>query len=405
MKISNLLAERLIKIFYSLISLFIGARFFAKDDFLILQQIVLFQSVIVFLLNLPYSSIILRLSNNKKKYFKDIYGFVLIFRLGLAIISICSIGIYLKLSLFQTNEILLILFGQISALILIIFLTDIIPHLFNFEGKKNWQLVYINLLFLIFKVITLLVFKSIFYKSVLEIIEAFIVVIWCYNSYIGNLNKADFNFSNFIKVKKIGFLSSGLYLNGIFSVVIVRIDQLILTSQLDKINLSNYMLIGSIISLFMLPLNIYGERVSFILNKSKSKSFESFKSDSQKNLLMFFFMGLGLYLLFMILFEKISILVFNRDLDYLFVPSCILGLSIIINAIGMILGQINVVLNGGYFTLVRTSIGSLAMLFFIYWGYDVLGILGVAIASIVCLFFTNNLFWFISNKVRRILTP
>lgn len=403
MKISNLVWERLIKILYSIVSLFIGARFLSKNDFLLLQQIVLFQSVLVFLINLPYSSIILRLAQDKLSFVNEIYGITIFIRLLLTIVSICSFGIYLHVSLFQTEEIFLILFGLLPSFISLIFLTDIIPHIFNFEGKKNWRLVYISLFFLFIKVSIFFVFKSIFVKSIIETFEALIVLIWCYKTYLFNAKNWNFSLSIIRKVKKLSLLSSGLYFNGIFSVFIIRVDQLILTSHIDKNNLSNYMLVGSIVGLFMIPLNVFGERTSFLLNNSKSKSFIVFQADSRKNIVLFLLMGLILYVLYVVLFEKISLLVFNRDLSYLFVPGCILGLSIIVNALGMVLGQINTIMNGGFFTLIRTALGSLAIMFFISVGYNLLGIKGVSISSMICLFFTNNLFWLFSSKIRKVL--
>lgn len=403
MKISNLVWERLIKILYSIVALFIGARFLSKNDFLLLQQIVLFQSVLVFLINLPYSSIILRLAQDKLSFVNEIYGITIFIRLLLTIVSICSFGIYLHVSLFQTEEIFLILFGLLPSFISLIFLTDIIPHIFNFEGKKNWRLVYISLFFLFIKVSIFFVFKSIFVKSIIETFEALIVLIWCYKTYLFNAKNWNLSLSIIRKVKKLSLLSSGLYFNGIFSVFIIRVDQLILTSHIDKNNLSNYMLVGSIVGLFMIPLNVFGERTSFLLNNSKSKSFIVFQADSRKNIVLFLLMGLILYVLYVVLFEKISLLVFNRDLSYLFVPGCILGLSIIVNALGMVLGQINTIMNGGFFTLIRTALGSLAIMFFISVGYNLLGIKGVSISSMICLFFTNNLFWLFSSKIRKVL--
>lgn len=403
MKISNLVWERLIKILYSIAALFIGARFLSKNDFLLLQQIVLFQSVLAFVINLPYSSIILRLAQDKLSFINETYGITIFIRILLAIVSICSFGLYLHVSLFQSEEVFLILFGLLPSCILYIFLTDIIPHIYDFEGKKNWRLVYIALFFLVFKIVILFVFKSILVKTIIETFEALIVLLWCYKTYLLNVKKWNFNWATIRKVKKLSLLSSGLYFNGVFSVFIVRVDQLMLTSHIDKNNLSNYMLVGSIVGLFMIPLNVFGERVSFLLNNSKSKSFTMFQADSKKNIALFILMGLILYLLFILLFEKISSIVFNRDLSYLFIPGCILGLGIIINASGMILGQINAIMNGGFFTLVRTCLGSLAMIILITMGYKLQGVLGVSIASVICLFFTNNFFWLFSSKIRKVL--
>jgi formate hydrogenlyase subunit 3/multisubunit Na+/H+ antiporter MnhD subunit len=43
------------------------------------------------------------------------------------------------------------------------------------------------------------------------------------------------------------------------------------------------------------------------------------------------------------------------------------------------------------------------MIILITVGYKLQGVLGLSIASMICLFFTNNLFWLFSSKIRKVL--
>jgi hypothetical protein len=404
MKLSNLIVERAIKLIYSLLTLFIGVRVLENDDFLILQQIVLFQSILVFAINLPYTSIIQRLSQRNLKFLPKIYFSIIFLRIILIVLALIGIATYLSFSGFENSEILIILIGQIPGMIVNIFLIDLIPHILDFEGKKNWQVVFVYLFFLFLKIAVLLIIKSLIGKIIIETIEGISVLMWCYFNYLKGNEKPIINGRNLNRIKKLSLLSAGLYINGIFSVFIVRVDQLMLVGQLNKQDLSNYMLIGSIVSLFMIPLNLLGERIGFTLNNAKVHSFENFKLESQKVLFVFLCSGVLLFIFYFFTFEKIAFFIFNRNIKNLFLPGLILGISIVINSIGMILGQVNVILNGGYFTMLRTGIGSVIMVVLISIGYKTYGVFGVTVASLISLILTNILFWFLSSKIRKVLS-
>jgi O-antigen/teichoic acid export membrane protein len=402
-KVGNILAERLIKLLYTIFSLYLGANYFSVIEFSLLQQIILFQSFITVLIVLPVPSLITRLAFTNIKYVESILLEVSILRIILGVLLLILFGVYLDFSNLVLVDITTILLGLIPLLIISSLSTDIVPHIFNFEGNKNWELTKIFALFLIIKLISIVLFKSIYYKIIFEIIEAILLALWNYKTYL----KSSFyrKYSNIYKkrVIKLIKLSTGIYMNGILSVFILRIDQLALVSYVDKDSLSNYLLVVSISSLFLMPMSLIGERLTFVFGSAKSKSLQNFKNTSIKYLFYFLIFSIFLYLLFVYSFSKISIIFFNRNLDNYRLISLILGTTIISNSIGMILGLINSTLNDGIYTMKRTFFGCLFLLILVKIGFNYFGIMGVASASAISLFFTNILFWFFSSKIRRII--
>lgn len=402
-KIGNLLLDRIIKLFYTILSLYLGANFFTDQDFFLLQQITLFQSFLLFIVCLPVNSILIRLGNSSIKYFKTLLGSIFILRFILGFLSICIFCIYLIYSNFSNTSILTISFGLLPVLLSTVFIIEIIPHVFNFEGKKNWQLIYIYLFFLILKCISIILVRSLEVKIFIEVVEISIVLIWNYKAYLSNVFKNNFGDVYSLRVKKLVLSSSGLYLNAILSVFILRIDQFALINLVDKKSLSSYMLIVSISSLFLTPMSLLGERLAYIMSFERSKSLNDFSKISIKTLFFFVFLSLILYCIFSLLFIPISQFVFNRDLKEFKVVAFILGTTIVSNSVGMIFGQMNSIMNGGMFTMLRSLVGCIILFIGVSVGFELFGIIGVAVASAASLFITNILFWFFSPKIRSVI--
>jgi len=402
-KIGNLFLDRLIKLSYTILSLYLGANFFIHQDFFILQQITLFQSFLLFAISLPVNSILIRLGSSSITYFKSLLVSTITLRLVLGIASTSLFGIYIYTSNMDIKEMSLIIFGLLPLFLSTIFITEVIPHVFNFEGRKNWELIYIYLFFFLIKCLLIIFFKSIFVKICIELIEVILVILWNYKVYLrGLLQKKLMPLSSY-RVKKLVKSSAGLYFNGILSVFILRIDQFALIKYVDKFTLSSYMLIVSITSLFLTPMGLISEKIAYSLSIARSESLPKFNDLSIKYLFRFLFLSCMLYCLYLLTFVQISQFVFKRNLTDYFLVAVILGTSIISNSIGMIFGQLNSIINGGAFTMKRSLIGCLLLFIGVSFGFQIYGVLGVAIASSVTLFFTNVILWFFSSKVRRII--
>jgi O-antigen/teichoic acid export membrane protein len=402
-KIGNLLFDRFIRLFFTILSLYLGANFFTDQDFFLLQQVTLFQSFLLFAICLPVNSILIRLGNSSLKYFKTLLASIFLLRLLLGFLSICFFCIYLFNANFSITSVLTIVLGLLPVLLSTVFLIEILPHIFNFEGKKNWQLIYMYIFFLIAKCLSIILFKSLLIKILIELIEIGFVLFWNYKAYLSNVLIDNFIDVSSMRVKKLVLSSSGLYLNGILSVFILRIDQFALINLVDKNTLSNYMLIVSISSLFLTPMSLLSERLTYIMSIARSKSLDDFSKISVKTLFGFLFLSLILYCIFLLLFVPICQFVFKRDLSEFIFIGLILGTTIISNSVGMIFGQINSILNGGMFTMRRSLVGCILLFVGVSVGFKFFGILGVATASASCLFLTNIVFWFFSTKVRRVI--
>lgn len=402
-KIGNLLFDRLIRLLYTILSLYLGANFLINQEFFILQQITLFQSFLLFAICLPVNSILVRLGNSSIEYFKSLLISTLLLRFVTGIISICLFSFYLLYANFNFLDILLIILGLTPTLLGTIFIIDILPHVFNFEGRKNWELIFIYLFFFIIKCLSIVFLKSLVIKISIELIEICLVILWNYKTYLVGLLSKNFIQTSNIRVKKLVKSSSGLYFNGILSVFILRIDQFALINFVDKQTLSSYMLIVSITSLFLTPMGLLSERLAYVMSIAKSQSLAQFNKISVKYLYIFAFLSLVLYLIFSFLFLPISQFVFNRDLSEFLIIALILGTTIISNSLGMIFGQINSTLNGGMFTMRRSLIGCMLLFIGVNIGFKLYGIIGVAIASASTLLITNIIFWFFSKKIRRVI--
>ena len=402
-RIGNLLFDRFIRLLYTILSLYLGANFLANQDFFILQQITLFQSFLLFAIGLPVNSILIRLGNSNIEYFKSLLSSTLFLRFFAGIISIFLFCFYLFYANFELTDVTLIVFGLIPTLLSTIFIIDILPHVFNFEGRKNWELIFIYLFFFIIKCLTIVFFKSLIIKICIELIEICLVVIWNYKTYLIGLFHKKLLSTSTIRVKKLVKSSSGLYFNGILSVFILRIDQFALINFVDKKTLSSYMLIVSISSLFLTPMGLLSERLAYVMSIAKSESLVQFSKISIKALYLFAFLSFVLYCIFSFLFIPISQFVFKRDLSEFLIVALILGTTIISNSVGMIFGQINSTLNGGMFTMKRSLIGCILLFIGVNLGFKLYGIIGVAIASASTLFITNIIFWFFSTKIRRVV--
>jgi hypothetical protein len=402
-KFGNLFVERSLKLFYSILSLYLGSNFFLKSDFFVLQQITLFQSFLLFTISLPVNSILVRIGNVNINYFKSLIFGTVIFRFVAGSISLGLFSIYLLTAKFDYNDISIILIGLLPILLSNIFITDILPHVYDFEGRKNWELVFIYLLFLVIKCLMIIFFKSILVKIVIELIEMCVVILWSYSTYLKGFFREIPTILYLKRVLKYAKISTGLYLNGILSVFILRIDQFALLSFVDKNTMSSYMLVVTIASLFLTPMGLISDKLAFVMSIAKSESIGKFSDVSKKSLKRFLVLSIFLFLLFVILFNPISQIVFNRNLKNFFTVAVILGTSIISNSIGMIFGQINSIMNGGVFTMKRSLFGCIILVLSVNLGFYLFGLTGVAIASASSLFVTNVIFWFFSKKVKRII--
>lgn len=402
-RIGNLLFDRLIRLFYTILSLYLGANFLVNQDFFILQQITLFQSFLLFAIGLPVNAILIRLGNSNIEYFKTLLISALILRLLTGVVSICLFCLYLFYADFSFVDIMLIICGLIPILLSSIFIIEILPHIFNFEGQKNWQLIYIYLFFFVVKCVAIVFLKSLEIKILVELFEICLVIIWNYKAYLTGLFSKNLLKISTIRVKKLIKASSGLYFNGILSVFILRIDQFALINFVDKKTISSYMLIVSISSLFVTPMGLLSERLAYVMSIAKSESLAQFSKISVKSLYLFGFLSFALYCIFSVLFIPISKFVFKRDLSEFLIVALILGTTIISNSTGMIFGQINSTLNGGMFTMKRSLIGCILLFIGVNLGFKLYGLTGVAIASASTLFITNVMFWFLSTKIRRVI--
>lgn len=402
-RIGNLLFDRFIRLLYTILSLYLGANFLVNKDFFILQQITLFQSFLLFAIGLPVNSILVRLGNSSLDFFKTIIFSTVILRFLTGVMTMILFTCYLMYAGFDLHDLSTIVFGLLPILISTVFIIDILPHVFNFEGSKNWELIAIYLFFFIIKCLSIIFLKSLLVKITIELIEIIIVVYWNYNTYLIGLFSNFFFQTSLFRVRKLIKSSTGLYLNGILSVFILRIDQFALINFVDKKTLSSYMLIVSISGLFLTPMGLLSERLTYVMSIAKSKSLKQFSKVSVKFLYLFLGLSFLLYLVFCYLFMPISFFVFKRDLSSFHVVALILGTTIVSNAVGMIFGQINSTLNGGVFTMKRSLVGCLILFIGVNIGFKMFGIVGVAIASATSLFFTNILFWLFSSKVKRII--
>jgi len=127
-KIGNLFLDRLIKLSYTILSLYLGANFFIHQDFFILQQITLFQSFLLFAISLPVNSILIRLGSSSITYFKSLLVSTITLRLVLGIASTSLFGIYIYTSNMDIKEMSLIIFGLLPLFLSTIFITEVIPH-------------------------------------------------------------------------------------------------------------------------------------------------------------------------------------------------------------------------------------------------------------------------------------
>jgi hypothetical protein len=402
-KFSNFFFDRLIRLFFAILSLYLGANFFTDQDFFLIQQITLFQSFLLFSSSLPVNSILIRLGNSSLKYFKTLLSSLFIFRLLLGFISIFFLCVYLFYSNFSITSVLIIILGLIPVLLSTVFILEILPHVFNFEGKKNWQLIWIYLFFLILKCLSIILIRSLVVKIIIDFVEICIVLFWSYKAYLSNVIKDSIKDISKLRLKKLVLISTGMYLNGILSVFILRIDQFALINLVDKKILSSYMLIVSISTLFLIPMSLLSERLTYVMSIARSKSLNDFSKISVKMLFIFVLLSLILYFIFSFLFLPISQFVFKRDLNEFKVVALILGTTIVSNSVGMIFGQINSILNGGMFTMLRSLVGCILLYIGVSIGFKLFGILGVAIASASSLFITNIVFWFFSSKIRRVI--
>jgi hypothetical protein len=402
-KISNLLFDRFVRLSYTILGLFLGANFFIDKDFFLLQQITLFQSFLLFLISAPVNSILIRIGNSSIFHFKGLLKEIFFIRLILGTISIFFFSIYLFISNFSFFNVLIIVFGLIPTFLSTVFIIEFLPHILNFEGKSNWKLVYLYLLFFIIKCSSMILFKSLELKIFIEIIEILFVLFWNYYNYLSDFLFDRVNLFSKFQFKTILLSSGGMYLNGILSVFILRIDQFALINLVDKKTLSSYMLIVSMISLFLTPLSLLSERLAYVMSIEKSKSLMDFSRLSVKTIFMFIFLSFILYFSFLISFIPISQFFFKRDLTEFLILAIILGTSIISNSLGMVFGQINSILNGGLFTMQRSLFGCILLLVGVSVGFNFFGIIGVSFASALTLFITNILFWFLSPKLRRVI--
>ncbi|WP_142603291.1 MATE family efflux transporter [Solitalea koreensis] len=388
---------------YTILNLYLGANFLFPKDFLILQQITLFQSFLLFAISLPVGSIFIRLGNSNLEYFKTLIGGTVLFRGLIGTLSILVFNVYLHYAGYAISDIGTIALGLLPTLISSVFFIDIIPHIFNFEGRKNWELITVYSLFFIVKCLTIIVFKSICLKILIEFFESIVLVFWVNLTYLKGIFQFSLIKSSFKRLLKMIRFSTGLYLNGILSVFILRIDQFVLINFIDKSTLSKYMLIVSISSLFLIPMTLLGERLAFTITMAKTQSKAIFKEKSVKSLLTFTLLSLVLYIIFAGIFTHVSSIFFKRNLDDLFIVGLILGFSIVSNSIGMVLGQINTTINDGVYTMKRSFIGCICMFIGVNIGFKLYGIIGVAIAASFTLFLTNILFWFFSERIREVL--
>jgi hypothetical protein len=402
-KISNLLFDRFVRLSYTILGLFLGANFFIDKDFFLLQQITLFQSFLLFLISAPVNSILIRIGNSSIFHLKGLLKEIFFIRLILGTISIFFFSIYLFISNFSFFNVLIIVFGLIPTFLSTVFIIEFLPHILNFEGKSNWKLVYLYLLFFIIKCSSMILFKSLELKIFIEIIEILFVLFWNYYNYLSDFLFDRVNLFSKFQFKTILLSSGGMYLNGILSVFILRIDQFALINLVDKKTLSSYMLIVSMISLFLTPLSLLSERLAYVMSIEKSKSLMDFSRLSVKTIFMFIFLSFILYFSFLISFIPISQFFFKRDLTEFLILAIILGTSIISNSLGMVFGQINSILNGGLFTMQRSLFGCILLLVGVSVGFNFFGIIGVSFASALTLFITNILFWFLSPKLRRVI--
>jgi hypothetical protein len=402
-KVGNLLIDRLIRLFFVILSLYLGSNFFTDEDFFKLQQITLFQSILIGAISLPVNSILVRLGNSSLNFFKSLLSSIFLLRFLLGALLIFIFCIYLVYSNVSSLNVLSIGLGILPVFLYSVFLIEILPHVFDFEGKTNWQLIFIYLFFLIVKSLSIIFFKSLHVKIFIELVEVCAVLFWNYKVYLSVALGADFLFYKVERVKKIVLMSSGLYLNGILSVFILRVDQFALINLVDSSVLSSYMLIVSISTLFLIPMSLLSERIFYVMSVAKGKSLKDFMEISVKWIYVFALLSLILYFLFLILFIPIGQFVFDKDLREYMLVGLVLGSTIFSNSVGMVFGQINSILNGGNFTLRRTIFGSVMLFFGVSVGFKTLGILGVAIAAASSLLLTNIVFWFFSSKIRRII--
>ncbi|WP_454879147.1 hypothetical protein [Sphingobacterium detergens] len=398
---SNFLFDKSIRLLYVILSLYLGANFFSEGNFYTLQQINLFQSFLIFALGIPVNATLIRIGNANINYFKTLIPSVILYRFIIGIVSLGLVFVYFSFVNEKSDDIWLILVGLIPTCVNSFVFVDILPHIFNFEGRKNWQLIYIYLFMFVLKCLSMMIMKSLEVKIALEIIEAIAGVIWVYRNYL--YEQISLYYIKLYKSRVIRLIKSsfGLFLNGIFSVFILRIDQFSLISLVDKSTLSIYMLIVSISSLFLTPMTLFSERIGFTLSLAKSKSLKDFHQASRKALWLFFAGGVILYVIFCFLVGPLAAFVFKRNIDNFSLISIILGTSIISNSVGMVFGQINSIMNGGLYTMKRTLIGCILLFFSVRIGFGQYGVPGVAMASAVSLFFTNICFWFFSNKIKR----
>ncbi|MGA6119750.1 hypothetical protein [Sphingobacterium anhuiense] len=398
---SNFLFDKSIKLLYVILSLYLGANFLNDEDFILLQQINLFQSFLIFSISIPVNAILIRIGNASLTYFNTIIPGVVLYRFSIGILSLVLLYIYFLTA--NIDHFSTIIVGIIPTFISCVFFVDILPHVFNFEGKKNWNLICIYGLLFIFKCLSIILLKSLHVKIGVEIFEIAVSSIWIYYTYLKKVLSLSyiriFN-SRVIKLIKSSF---GLFLNGIFSVFILRIDQFSLINLVDKRALSSYMLIVSISSLFLTPMTLLSERAGFTMSMAKSRSLKEFSLISKKSLYSFLFLSIILYIVFCILINPLAIFVFKRNIHEFYLIAVILGTSIISNSIGMVFGQINSISNGGMYTMKRTLIGCIILFIGVRVGFHFYGIIGVALASAFSLFFTNVIFWFFSKKIKRVV--
>ncbi|WP_343304444.1 hypothetical protein AAHN97_22935 [Chitinophaga niabensis] len=368
---------------------------------MLVQQITIIQTLIGAIIAFPSPAALLKFGFKNYTLGRNLYFNVSILR------CLITLGIYLFMCLYlvighsSTRDITIILCGAIPMVITQVLSLEFIHHSLSYESKGNWVMVYTMLLFLIIKSIIIYIWGAIYPKIFVEIIEmlvlSLIVSIRYFKGFTITWQQIVYNIR---KAVKIGKISSGLYFNGILLVLISRFDQLSVSVLIGKEIFSKYALISSIVALFIVPSSLFAEKILFQLHDAASLSKQEFRRKARKCLIIIGSLGMLLYLIYIFSFELIGEILFKRDLSNLKIEGIILGITIVVNSVGMAFGQINTYLNGGFFTMRRSLIGFITMVLLIFAGNHFWGILGIAIAAAVSLLLTNVIFWFFSRKVR-----
>lgn len=404
MRISTVLADRAVRISGGLFSLLLCSRFLPDSQFMMVQQITIIQTFATAMLAFPSPASLLKFGFKNYSLGRDLYINVSFIRILLSIIFCSGIYLYVYMmeerSIYEANTILL---GVIPMVITQIVSVEFIHHSLSYESKANWIIISVMIFFLILKSAFIYLSGSIYSKIYTEWLEIIVLCVILGSRYLKGYKLIWSNVKyNINKAIKIGKISSGLYLNGVLLVLISRFDQLAVAVLIGKLVFSKYSLICSIVALFLVPSTLFAERILFQLNDAASSK-EGFRGKAINCILSLAGIGTVFYLSYAVSFNLIGEFLFKRDLTNLKIEGLLLGTTIIINSVGMAFGQINTFMNGGFFTMRRSIIGFLVMVVLIFFGSKVLGILGIAIATVLSLLCTNVLFWFFSKKIRMVL--